>query len=97
MSRYKGNIPSWIRKFRQAMSIQAVIQGDKVIVTRSLTDPGGIRRSTDRFGRPDKRLDLIRFRILDPADIQRGLQAQQKALTNPENDAILESQSPTTK
>lgn len=88
MSRYRGNIPSWIRSFRQRMSIQDVLTGRKVIVTRSLTDPGGIRRSTDQFGRPDKRLDQIRFRILDPADLIR-----RKPLTSAENsDTIVENQ-----
>lgn len=93
MSRYKGNIPSWIRKFRQYMSINDVLAGRKVIVTRSLTDPGGIRRATDRFGRPDKRLDQIRFRILDPADIARGM--QKKPLTETEIDANMSKQSTT--
>lgn len=81
-------IPRFIRRFRQLMSIQEVINGNKVLVTRSLTDPGGIRRSTDRFGRPDKRLDQIRFRILDPADLIR-----RKPLTSAENNAtIVENQ-----
>ena len=92
---YRGNLPKWLRKFRQMMSIQEVINGNKVIVTRSMTDPGGIRRSTDRFGRPDKRLDAIRFRILDPADIQRGM--MKKSLTPDENHVTVVENQPTTK
>lgn len=95
MSQYKGNIPSWVRKFRQQMAVQDVLAGRKVIITKSLTDPGGIRRATDRFGRPDKRLDLIRFRILDPTDIAAGMEARRKALTSAENHVTIAEQSTT--
>lgn len=74
------------------MSVADVLAGRKVIVTRSLTDPGGIRRATDRFGRPDARLDAIRFRILDPADIAAGMKRRNR-LTESENDVtVVENQ-----
>lgn len=43
MSRYKGNIPKWIRRFRRSMLFTDLMTGRKVIKVVSL--PDGTRHS----------------------------------------------------
>lgn len=72
MSLYKGPTPRWERRFRRHLAIADVLAGRKLIVQRSGIDPGGIRRALDRHGRPDPRLDAIRWRLIDPKYIRFG-------------------------
>lgn len=67
MSRYRGSdLPRFIRRFRRQLSVMDLIKGRKVIVPRTfytdpdtgkheILDPGGIRRTTNRFG---KRIEI---------------------------------------
>lgn len=65
---YKGNMPRFMRRFMKRLVIEDVLAGRKVIIGSSMTDPGGIRRATDRHGRPDPRLKDIEWRIIRPTN-----------------------------